>query len=163
MNPCLRIDDFQTERTRTPAKCRARITLLIERVFGPLRQAVAEICFHDRNVAGIYCAVGIHIRAEVCRIDSLPETAFRLSNIGGVDGGVSVYITNEHTHGNGNVAHVCAIIHVHKRNCNSLDVGHASEIDRDLRPATLKLLTLPVPEVTEALPTVTGLAKLVII
>jgi hypothetical protein len=30
-------------------------------------------------------------------------------------------------------------------------------------PLTLKLLTFPVPEVTDALPTVTGVAKLIII
>ncbi len=30
-------------------------------------------------------------------------------------------------------------------------------------PLTLKLLTLPVPEVTDALPSVTGVAKLIII
>src|SRR5439155_21990882 len=48
---------------------------------------------------------------------------------------IAIHITDQHAHGNGNVAHVCTIIHVKERNRDSLNVGHASEIDRDLRPA----------------------------
>jgi len=81
----------------------------------------------------------------------------------------AVHITDQHAHGDGNVgdgsvAGAYAIGHVHKRNRDSLDVGHGIEIDGDLRrPFPLKLVTCPVPEVTIALPTVTELAKLMII
>src|SRR5439155_15691291 len=46
------------------------------------------------------------------------------------------FISPTRTHMETGTSPVCGtIIHVKERNSDSLDVGHASEIDRDLRPA----------------------------
>ena len=61
---------------------------------------------------------------------------FGQGDIGGINACTAIHVTDQHAHGNGNVGDgnvACAIGHVHKRNRDSLDVGHAIEIDGDLR------------------------------
>ena len=99
----------------------------------PLRQRGAHVGFDQCDIRGTDRAIRIHVFAEIRATDRLAHLRFSQAHIGGINDGIAIHITDQHAHGNGNVAAVGAIVHVKERNSDSLSVGHASEIDRDLR------------------------------
>ena len=70
---------------------------------------------------------------KVRATDRHAHLRFGQGNIGGIDHGIAIHITNQHAHRSGNVAHVCTIIHVKERDRDYLSVGNASEINGDRR------------------------------
>ena len=100
---------------------------------GPLRrQRGAYIGFDQCDIRRTDCAIGIHVLAEIRARNRLAYLRFGQANIGGIDEGITVHITDEHTHGNGNIAHVCSIVDVKERNRDDLNIGYPSQIDSDL-------------------------------
>src|SRR6266446_6151941 len=98
-------------------------------------QRGAYVGFDLRDIHRVDHAIRIHVFPEIRATDRYAYLRFGQADIGGVNDGVAIHITDQNAHGNGNITSACAVIHVMERDRNSLDVGHASEIDRDLRPA----------------------------
>jgi hypothetical protein len=96
------------------------------------RQRRAHFGFHQCDIRGTDGAIRIHVFAEIRATDRLPHLRFSQADIGGINDGIAIHITDQHAHGNGNVAHVCTIVHVEEGNRDSLNVGYPSQIDRDL-------------------------------
>jgi hypothetical protein len=68
-------------------------------------------------------AVSIHVFPEVRGRNRLASLLFGQTDIGGIYRAISVHITDQHAHGNGNVAAVSTIVRVIERNSDSLSCG----------------------------------------
>ena len=94
---------------------------------------MSYVGFDDSDIRGTDRAISIHVLAEIRHIDRLPHFRLGQADIGGIDDGIAAHITDQNTHRNGNIARGRAIVHIMKGHSDSLSVGHASEIDGDLR------------------------------
>src|SRR6266576_1030678 len=62
------------------------------------RQRGAYVGFDDCHIRGTDRAISVHVFTEIRATDRHAHLQFGQGNIGGVDDGVSVYITNKHAH-----------------------------------------------------------------
>src|SRR5712692_2327336 len=89
------------------------------------RQRGTDFGFDQCDIHRVDHAISIPVFPEIGPAHRLPDLRLGQADIGGIDSSVAVYVTDQHSHGNGNVARVSAIIHVNECNCNCLHVGYA--------------------------------------
>ena len=94
---------------------------------------MAHVGFDQGDVRGTDRAIHIHVFPEIRATDRLPHLRLGQGDIGGINARIAIHITDQHAHGNGNLARGIAIVHTMERHRDSLNVGYATEIDGDLR------------------------------
>src|SRR5437667_8507027 len=102
-----------------PSAVRFRRDPHIVRAAQLLWQRVTYVGFDDRDIRGSDRATVVHVFAEIRARDRLAHLRFGLGDIGGIDEGTAIHVTDQHAHGDGNVGDgnvACATGHVHKRN-----------------------------------------------
>src|SRR4029077_19216081 len=97
-----------------------------------LWQRVAYVGFHQRDISGIDRAIEIHVLTEVRAIDWYAYLRLGQGDVPGIDASITSHITGQDAHRNRYITSARTIVHVMQRDGNPLNVGYATEIDRDL-------------------------------
>ncbi len=105
------------------------------REFLRLRKERPGPCAHDHSIAAIDEAIGIHIGAEVGRVRRLTGAVARLQVSPAFTTASALVSPRRTLIGKTTLPVLVPSLTLLKRNGDCLSVGHASEIDGDLRPA----------------------------
>ena len=122
---------------------------------------MARIGLHLPNVTGIDRTVNCYVRPEVARADCYARLRLHKANIARIYAAIACpsRVADKHSHRNQDITGASSIVHIRERNPQPLSVCYPGEINGDhRRPLPLKV-ALPVPDVTDTPPTVTGLGK----